>query len=191
MPSVARPSPLDSPSSHSTAGLPLLAQKERTSCATGDSAGGYSSHQNHKMIVVHSDASVRNGYVAIGFKLYQPPTSAATGEPVRRRSHTLFEPDELEGEYSSVMAEYRAVLEAARAAKAFDDEFLLLKSDSESVVEKVRRGIPVTPDARLRDELHAILENVDEWRVTHVNRDLNEDAHQEARKAIRYAPTVA
>ncbi len=134
-------------------------------------------------MVTYSDASLTNGHVGIGFKLYQPPTSTEDGKTIDHRSHKFLENGG--DKYTSVMAEYLAVIEAAKTAQSFDVDMLLLTSDCQGVVEKIQKGIPVTSDAHLRDELFDILDGFNNWRVKQINRDRNDDAHEEARKAIR------
>jgi len=139
------------------------------------------------MIVAYSDASLTNGQVGIGCKLYQPPTSTDHGGSIDHCTHRLVENDE---EYTSVMAEYLAVLEAAKIAKKFDTELLILASDCKGVVEKIKQGIPVTEDSRFRDELQEILSDFENWRIKHVKQELNTDAHNEARKAVKHSTAV-
>lgn len=140
------------------------------------------------MMVAYSDASLKNGHVGIGFKLSQPPTSAARRNPVTQLSHDLLENGDLGREYTSEMAEYAAVIEAVRAARRYDVDMLVLASDCKNVVEKIRRREAITDDGFLRDRLYDHLEEFDNWRVKHVNRQRNTDAHEEARKAIRRVP---
>lgn len=142
------------------------------------------------MMVAYSDASLKNGHVGIGFKLYQPPTSAARGDPVTQLSHDLLEEGDLGREYTSEMAEYAAVIEAVQAARHHDVDMLVVASDCRNVVEKIRRREAITEDGSFRNRLYSLLEEFDNWRVKHVNRQRNTDAHEEARKAIRRVPTA-
>lgn len=140
------------------------------------------------MMVAHSDASFKQGHVGIGFKLYRPPTSTPHGKGHTRLSHMLFTKNELEVEFTSEMAEYRAVIETVREAVKYDVDTLVLITDCKPVVEKIRRRETITEGARFRDELYQYLEQFDYWQVKHKKRDRNVDAHKQAAKAIKRAP---
>lgn len=156
-------------------------------CSLDDSAGLGNNH-SQPMIIAHADASVKQERIGIGFELYQPSTSTAPGEDdINYTANVAINGEQEPERITSEIAEYKAVVEAAKAAALREEGFLVLASDCKNVVEKIRRSEPVTEDNRLLQELHETLDNFESWRVKHVSRDYNTVAHKQARQAMMAA----
>lgn len=89
------------------------------------------------------------------------------------------------GEFTSMEAEYNAMMSGIHAASWYGGDNLLVLTDCEPLVDKM-----YYPDANsqkwydMRHECHTILNTFDDWTMTHVNRHENGEADRLAKEAL-------
>lgn len=130
---------------------------------------------NEPPTVVYVDASRDDHVSGIGYT-------------IRGKNIDIQDNKYLEGHYTSMEAEFHALVEAVRvASQASDDrEECEVYTDCEPLVRKVCGG----PDERrdweqYRQSARWLLNKFETWELRHTSRDFNEDAHQLARDALR------
>jgi ribonuclease HI len=123
--------------------------------------------------VVYVDAS-RDDYVAgLGYTITSDKTISGSKY--------------LEGHYTSMEAEFHALVEAVRIAsqQCENREYCEVYTDCEPLVRKICGGKETRADwEQYRQSAHWLLNKFDSWNVNHTSRERNEDAHNLAREAL-------
>lgn len=89
------------------------------------------------------------------------------------------------GNFTSMEAEWKAMMTGIHAASWYGDGFLIVLTDCEPLREKM-----YWPDATsqkwydMRKKCHKVLNTFEEWKMDVVDRTNNEQAHDLARRAI-------
>jgi len=129
-----------------------------------------------KKIVIHTDGGSRGnpGPGAAGFTLADP-----NGKTFLARGVFL-------GETTNNIAEYRGLIEALKAVKEFDPEFIQIYSDSQLMVKQLEGLYRVKSEnlKGLYKECICLLQNFDHWEIGHVYRSKNKKADEMANLAM-------
>ncbi|MFQ5795590.1 MAG: ribonuclease HI family protein [Candidatus Bipolaricaulia bacterium] len=129
-----------------------------------------------KKLLVHADGSTQGN-----------PGEAAVGVVIADGyGHRIKEFAETIGYTTNNVAEYKALIAGCRAALSYQPEEIVLFTDSQLVARQVNGTYDIRdPSLRnLKLELVSLLERVPRWRVQHVEREANRDAHRIAKRAI-------
>lgn len=131
------------------------------------------------MIVVHSDACKRPGTDGIGLgwviKQWKPgetPEVVSTGNEF------------IEGKFTSVEAEFMALIRASRAALRYTKEFVLFYSDCLPVVDKIDMEQPLADDGRFLRTWDIYMSKFPDSKLLWISREHNGVADGEAHAAI-------
>lgn len=103
------------------------------------------------------------------------------GEVNDRGRKTLY------GTYTSMEAEFHALVEALRIASqaSQSNEYCEVYVDVEPLTDKMREPDDNSEDWRdYRRSFHWLANKFDEWELEHIPREHNEDAHKLAREAL-------
>lgn len=137
------------------------------------------------MIVAYADASLKDNLLGIGYVIERYNPIEDEQRTLLEASHTLLNTDEIEGRVTSMEAEYRACITAARRATDYGDECLMLNTDSVAVVNKVDNDETISENGYYRHALLSFVERFDNWELMWTSRDNNDLAHNEARMAMK------
>lgn len=89
------------------------------------------------------------------------------------------------GDFTSMEAEYNAMMSGIHAASWYDNEHLVVCTDCEPLVDKM-----YFPDANnqkwfdYRQDCHEILNTFDDWSMSHIPRSQNRRADKLAKEAL-------
>jgi ribonuclease HI len=114
------------------------------------------------------------------------PGPAAVGWVLVTSDGIAAEGSERIGPATNNQAEYEALVRALEAALDYGFEELQIKGDSQLVVKQVR-GEWDTNDPTLREKrvrVRELLDQVDEWSIGHVPREINDRADELANEAL-------
>ena len=95
----------------------------------------------------------------------------------------------MDGHYTSMEAEFHALVEAVRIASQQSEhrEYCKVYTDCEPLKRKICGGREERSDwEQYRQSALWLLDKFDSWEITHTPRGNNEDAHDLARKALRH-----
>lgn len=114
------------------------------------------------------------------------PGPAAVGWVIVTEDGIVSEGGKRIGETTNNRAEYEALIQALSVAADYGFDTVELRGDSELVVKQVKGAWNVNePDLRERRvQALALLEQFDEWTLTHVPREINERADNLANEAF-------
>lgn len=91
------------------------------------------------------------------------------------------------GDYTSMEAEYNAMMSGIHAASWYGSDSLIVQTDCKPLVTKM--DYPDNTSEKwyeYREECHRILNTFDFWQMYHVPRSQNEEADSLAREALRF-----
>ncbi len=114
------------------------------------------------------------------------PGPAAVGWVVVTSDGIVTEGGERIGETTNNRAEYEALVRALAVAAEYGYDEVDVRGDSELIVKQVRGEYGVTdPDLReYRVRVRELLESFEEWSLSHVPREINDRADQQANEAL-------
>ena len=116
------------------------------------------------------------------------PGPAAIGYVIRDRDsgEVLVEKGETIGRATNNVAEYRALIEAVRAAASLRPESAEILGDSQLIIEQVKGNWKVKQEGLrpLRAEAVAALADLPAWSLSHVRREHNADADALVNQAL-------
>lgn len=114
------------------------------------------------------------------------PGPAATGWVIITGDGIVAEGGKRIGETTNNQAEYEALIHALSAADDYGFDTVELRGDSELIVKQVKGAWNVNdPDLReQRVQALSLLDQFDEWSLTHVPREINERADKLANEAL-------
>jgi ribonuclease HI len=114
------------------------------------------------------------------------PGPAAVGWVIVTGDGIVAEGGKRIGETTNNRAEYEALIHALSAAADYGFDTVELRGDSELIVKQVKGAWNVNePELRKRRvQARSLLEQFDEWSLTHVPREINERADKLANEAL-------
>ena len=135
------------------------------------------------MIVGYCDASIDLPIVSVGYVLYR---SGKGDQDFLTAGTRLLNADQhdREIEWSIQRAEYYAAIIATRAALDYGSETFLLHMDCDDVVTDIRKDT-WRNEAYFEHSFRSFIHRFDNWHITLVNRDNNEQAHEQARVGLK------
>lgn len=114
------------------------------------------------------------------------PGPAAIGWVLVTSDGIVTEGNERIGKTTNNRAEYEALVRALEIANEYGFDDIEIRGDSELIVKQVR-GEYDTNNPELQEyriEVHQILDEFDDWSISHVPREINERADQLANEAF-------
>lgn len=113
------------------------------------------------------------------------PGAAATGYVLETMQNVLHDGRSL-GEQTNNEAEYKALLDGLREAKAHGVTDIDIHGDSQVIIRQVTGDYDCNASnlAPLLDDVHEALDGFDSWTITHVPREENEGADTAANDAL-------
>jgi len=93
----------------------------------------------------------------------------------------------IHGDYTSMEAEYNAMMSGIHAASWYTDDSLIVATDCKPLVDKIHY-----PDANsekwfdYRKDCHKILNTFEHWKMNYVPREHNEEADRLAKEALYF-----
>ncbi len=126
-------------------------------------------------VVIHTDASRDEHVSGIGYTIHN-------------NDNTLTGKKFMQGHYTSMEAEFHALVEAVRvASQQFSvNEGCEIYTDCKPLVRKVCGGPEARDDwEKYRQSAHWLLDKFADWDIYHVCRESNTEAHDLARQALK------
>lgn len=139
----------------------------------------------HELLGILQDGSGR-AYVYFDGACRGNPGQSAIGWVIVTDDGIVDEEGRTIGTATNNQAEYRALIAALEAAKAYGFDELVVQGDSELIVRQITGEYDVhDPTLReLRISAHELLNAFDSWEMRHVPREVNERADELANDAF-------
>jgi ribonuclease HI len=128
------------------------------------------------MMVVYSDACKKDRHIGLGWQIERDGDTIVTGN------------EYLKGDFTSVGAEFMALIRAMRSALRYKEDYITFYTDCLPVVTHIDNDNPIK-DGRYLQCIDAYDRKLDNYMIMWTPRDNNDVADREAHVAIDEALT--